>query len=510
MPNFKHIERGLKFIPVDFAEQVLPGTFEYALCHLIDNELDLELLRSRVKNDRSGASAYDPAVLLKIVLLGYSRGMVSSRQIERACREVVLFMAVAGDNQPHFTTIASFVAELGDTVTQMFTEVLLVCERQNLIGKELFAIDGVKLPSNASKAKSGSRRDFLRQARKMEKAVSAMMAAHCSHDGAAESDAEAREAAKIAALKQEAAKIRQWLRANPQDKRSRKGKVRLSNRTDNDSAKMATEKGVIQGYTGVVAVDAKAQIVVQAHAHGSGSEQEALLPAVEATTPWRSAATVICADAGYHSEANLAVLAERGIDAYICDNGYRQRDPRYAGQAHHRAKRDPLWDKRPTKEKNPLFTPEDFRLAEDLSHCLCPAGKRLYASGRDSTVRGYRAMKFKGAKRDCGACPLRTRCLRKPQHTPVRQVAFFLGRRPGHYAHTAAMKAKIDSDAGKRMIGKRFATVEPVFGNLRYNKGLTRFTLRGREKVDGQWKLYCLVHNIEKLAHHGYATGMRR
>lgn len=48
------------------------------------------------------------------------------------------------------------------------------------------------------------------------------------------------------------------------------------------------------------------------------------------------------------------------------------------------------------------------------------------------------------------------------------------------------------------------STVEPVFGNLRHNKRLDRFTLRGRQKVDTQWKLYCLVHNIEKLAHHGY------
>jgi hypothetical protein len=56
------------------------------------------------------------------------------------------------------------------------------------------------------------------------------------------------------------------------------------------------------------------------------------------------------------------------------------------------------------------------------------------------------------------------------------------------------------------MITRRFATVEPVCGNLRGSKRLSRFTLRGRIKVDGQWKLYCLVRNIEKLAHHGYAA----
>jgi hypothetical protein len=66
------------------------------------------------------------------------------------------------------------------------------------------------------------------------------------------------------------------------------------------------------------------------------------------------------------------------------------------------------------------------------------------------------------------------------------------------------MKKAIDSEEGQARYGQRFATVEPVFGNLRHNKRLDRFTLRGQKKVDTQWKLYGVVHNIEKLAHHGY------
>jgi hypothetical protein len=84
------------------------------------------------------------------------------------------------------------------------------------------------------------------------------------------------------------------------------------------------------------------------------------------------------------------------------------------------------------------------------------------------------------------------------------EVWFLLGRAPGHENHTDRMKLKIHSDPGRQMITRRFATVEPVFGNLRGNKRLDRFTLRGRKKVDGQWKLYSLIHNIEKLVHHGY------
>ena len=85
-------------------------------------------------------------------------------------------------------------------------------------------------------------------------------------------------------------------------------------------------------------------------------------------------------------------------------------------------------------------------------------------------------------------------------------MVFFKGKaKDGPESFSDKMKHKIDSAEGREKYGRRFATVESVFGNLRYNKELDRFTLRGRKKVDGQWKLFCLVHNIEKLAHHGYA-----
>jgi len=507
MPRFKDIERGMMLLAVDLEGQIQSGTFEHALCHLVDHELDLSRLRGRFKNDVTGAPAYDPAVLIKIILLAYSRGIISSRRIAEACDQSVLFMAVSGDSHPDFTLIARFVAELGEEVGRLFQEVLLVCNRMGLIGKELFAIDGVKLPSNASKAKSGTRTDFLRQARKMEKAVKTMMAEHQRMDSPGTHDEAARLKRKADQLKTEAAKVRDWLKTHPDDRRGTKGSIRKSNRTDNDSAKMATDKGVIQGYTGVAAVDAKAQIVVEAQALGSGSEQEILMPMVDATAHLRSPDTIVCADAGYHSERNLKGLAEREVDAFICDNGYRQRDPRYADQAQHRTKPDPLWDKTQQSAKDSprrLFTPADFTLAQDQSYAVCPAGKQLYRSGSNVTIRGRRSLVFKGAIRDCAGCPLRRQCLRKPETTRYRAVAFLQEARSSAPSLSTLMKARIDSADGKQMIAARFATVEPVFGNLRGNKGLDRFTLRGLTKVDGQWKLYCLVHNIEKLAQHGY------
>ena len=142
---------------------------------------------------------------------------------------------------------------------------LYLCDRQGLIGREMFAIDGVKLPSNAAKAKSGTRADFEHQADKLEAAAQRMLERHRQNDTLpVEPDLAEKQRQKIERLQQEASQLRNWLAANPKDRQGSKGSLRKSNRTDPESAKMATSKGVIQGYTGVAAVDAQNQIIIEA------------------------------------------------------------------------------------------------------------------------------------------------------------------------------------------------------------------------------------------------------
>jgi hypothetical protein len=189
--------------------------------------------------------------------------------MEAACCNDVLFMAISGNSAPHFSTLANFVSSLGPAMGKIFAQVLAICDRQGLIGRQLFTIDGVKLPSNASKAKSGKRKEFVRQVAKMEKAVEQMLAKHRDADAVA-----ADPQRQIERLNSEAARIREF-KDHPHDRKSAKGKERLSKRTDNEWAKMATDKGVVQGYTGVAAVDEKHQIIVEAQAHGTGSQPRA-------------------------------------------------------------------------------------------------------------------------------------------------------------------------------------------------------------------------------------------
>jgi transposase len=502
--RYKLIDRSPRFLPIVLESQLIPGSFEHALDVLIDTEIDLSRLAARFCNDATGAPAYDPAVMLKIVLLAYSRGVISSRAIERLCREKVLFMAISGDSVPRFTTIAAFVRELGEEAGRIFTQVLLTCDRLGLIGRQMFAIDGVKLPSNADKRRSGTHAELRHEAERMEAAVASMIKAHRRRDERGDpAQDQVKERERLEPLQSEARRIREFLATHP-ERRSEKGAIRKSNVTDNDSAKMATSKGVLQGYSALAAVDSTAQIIVAAQAHGSGSEQSALVPMVRSTDALRSAQTMVTADAGYHSEDNLRQLYESGVSALIADNLMRRRDERFKDRAKYKGLPDPLWDKT-AKTGDGKFTPAQFRYDPHTNRCICPAGKHLYSTGRHCTTNGRRHHKFQGAKRDCLPCPLRERCLRHPDRTPTRQVAIFAKNQTSPLAFTEQMKAAIDSARGRALYGRRIATVEPVFANLRHNKRLDRFTLRSPPKVNAQWHLYCLVHNIEKLAHHGYA-----
>ena len=292
-------------------------------------------------------------MLLKVVLFAYSQGIVSSRGIERACRDHVTFMALSGDIAPHFTTIADFVSGREHDIVQVFAAVLAICQRQGLIGQEMFAIDGVKLPGNASKARSGTRADFQKQLQKLEGAAVVMLQRHREQDDKPiEPDLAAKAHKRLESLQHEAQQVRTWLAEHPQDRKGPSGAIRKSNRTDNQSAKMATSKGEIQGCTGVAAVDAKHQIIVEAQAHGTGSEQELLLPVVEAMKGVLTRASVVTADSGYHSEKNLQNLEAQHIDALIVDHDMRKRDERFATQGRHQQGPDHLHDKRPKRDKS--------------------------------------------------------------------------------------------------------------------------------------------------------------
>jgi transposase len=162
-------------IPVNLEEQLIPGTLEFAIHHLIENRMDSSVFDDRYNNDEAGRWAYDPKVLLKVVLFGYSRGLISSRDLERACGENVTFMALACGQRPDHSTIAAFVSSMKEKILSLYRDILLVCEEEDLLGGTFFALDGCKLSSNASKEWSGKVGDLERKKEKLEEKIRRLM-----------------------------------------------------------------------------------------------------------------------------------------------------------------------------------------------------------------------------------------------------------------------------------------------------------------------------------------------
>jgi transposase len=148
MPRYKAYNYDLLvMIPISLENQLEPGTLEYTINELVENKLDLSVFEGRYQNDETGATAINPKILLKVILFAYSRGMISSRQIERACGENILFMALNCGYRPDHSTIAHFVSSMQKEIEVIFSNILLVCAELDLLGGTHFSLDGVKLPS---------------------------------------------------------------------------------------------------------------------------------------------------------------------------------------------------------------------------------------------------------------------------------------------------------------------------------------------------------------------------
>ena len=500
-----------KFIPVSFRDQILPGSFESALHEIVEQHIDLSPFEDRYANDETGRPAYDPAVLLKIVLYGYYKGISSSRKLAEACERNVMFMALSADTRPHFTTLADFISQMHREVASVFTDVLMYASELNLIGKNNFAIDGCKIPANAAKQWSGTHQELRRKQKKLEAAAKKIIERHRSLDAQEKlSPITTQEDGKRRTYERKIEHIKGFLRTAKKNI-GPAGAERKSNITDPDSAKMATNHGVIQGYNGIAVVDGKHQIVVTAEAHGEGQEAHLLAPMIEATKAQCQAAgisenvfekTTLTADAGYSSQSSVRYTQENNIDAYIADRHHRQRDPAFANADRYkeRSRQD---KRRHAGRTHDRFTAKDFDYDETNRTCHCPAGHKLYRNGNNIDVHGYLGVKFRGAKSVCRPCTLRSRCLTTPETTDTKQVTIFIGKTADkNDTPIEKMKRKFDTPWGRYTYNQRIAIVEPVFANLK-NKGLRRFTLRGRPKVDAQWKLFNLVHTIEKIAHCG-------
>jgi hypothetical protein len=171
---------------------------------------------------------------------------------------------------------------------------------------------------------------------------------------------------------------------------------------------------------------------------------------------------------------------------------FRQRDPRFQTANRHKPERE---------EK---YKPEDFQYDEKKDCYICPAGQLLMCYSREHNIGNNIFRRYGAYEGDCAKCSLREKCLKTPE-AKSRHLAIAVGKREPSLSEE--MIKKIDTPEGRRIYARRMNIVELVFANIRTHKRLDRFTLSGKIKVNIQWLLYCIVHNIDKIAVFGTVRG---
>jgi exonuclease VII large subunit len=270
----------------------------------------------------------------------------------------------------------------------------------------------VKLPSNAAKEWSGTFADWRRKQEKLEAKLQHVLAQHERADKEEEAAAPARPVEQqrhhdqLKRLERQAARIAAFLAAN-EPKRGKQGQELQSNVTDNESAKMFTAHGVLQGYNSQALVDAKHQVIVHAEAFGNGQDYGHVPPMLEGAKANVQAiglpeeyfaGKILSADSNYHSEENLKACAQTQLDAYIPDPHCRHRDPRFATQGRHHP---------PTEEK---LTGADFTYDQERDCYRCPGGKVLKLKARRHQIGNNLFRRYEAEEADCRGCPLREHC----------------------------------------------------------------------------------------------------
>jgi hypothetical protein len=333
---------------------------------------------------------------------------------------------------------------------------------------------------------------------KLDEKISKLIKEHQAHDKKEnhqkKGEVKTKEQLELEKLRKKSKKIYRWLKAN-EVKQGKQGKEVKSNITDNESCKMSTSSGVIQGYNGQALVDEKHQIIMHSESFGSGQDYSHVIPMIDGAKnnikmmgkgDKYFEGKILTADANYHSTENIKKCEEEKIDAYIPDVNFRKRDSRFDGQEKYK------------EEKTERYELEEFAYDEKRDCYICPKGKPLSRKSSKEIKEGY--LQYAAKEKDCSDCENRNKCIRMPNG---KRKYITIAVQQKEVSISKRMRDKIDSPEGRAKYERRLAIVEPVFGNIKAQKRMNRFTLRTKSKVYIQWKLFCIVHNIEKIANYG-------
>jgi len=461
---FKKYDQNQQFLLPLRLESFIPDDHIARILNDVIESVDITAIESTYSEN--GSPAYHPRLMLKILLYGYMINIRSSRDIQKMASTDTAFMYLTAMQHPDFRTICRFRSTHLDSIKDIFTQIVTVCKELGMLGAGKVSLDGTKLKANASVRQSKDAKALDKEIAKIRKEIDNILNESIEIDK--EEDEKYGDSTPYEMPKELVNKTKRLEKIEAAKKKLEEKKLTKINVTDND-AKIMKHKGGNKkpSYNGQVAVDDKEQVIVAADLVVDENDVHQVDPMIQhiwATLGYKP--TILLADAGYFSYGNLELLKKMEIDAYIPDNFFKVEE----------------------RGKSKWFRKSIFKFDSEMDCYYCPAGimmpfTRIQKRKDEPDLKQY-VCNF------CFDCILKKACTKAENR--------IISRDPREHL-LVEMRGKLRTVEGEELYQERMYTAEPVFGQIKQNRGFREFLLRGKEKVNVEFLMMCIVHNIGKI-----------
>ena len=491
---------------------------EYHLVRVVNrvvDELEIEPLLAKYKG--GGTSSYHPRMMLKVIVYAYTQKIYSLRKIEKVLWENIGFMWISGGNRPDFHTINNFRSDtLKEVVRKVFASLMEFLVEEGYVKMGNYFVDGTKVGANSNPHKVVWAKKTKRYKEKLQGQIEALLDEiervneKENEEYGEENLEELGEKSEVTAekVKKKVEELNQRLLEKPQDKALEKAVKKLEkehlprlqkyeeqervlngrnsySKTDPDASSLrmkedrAARKSLARpAYN--VQIGTEEQFVVGYSIHQQADDTSCFIPHMQQQEfPHSRKFKRGSGDAGYGSEENYAWLEKEGIENFLKYNTFHQEQ--------HPPRKPELLEKLRFKS---TYFPYD----KEKDEFICPAQNRMiYVETQPyKSKNGYLSQRRFYECLDCSTCPLKSKCT-KAKGNRRMQTGFELQ----HYRQQA--KDNLLSEQGIALRKLRSIEVETVFGDIKHNMDFRRFMLRGLKKVEIEWGLLCMAHNLRKL-----------
>lgn len=499
-----------ELFPVNIFDKI-PTNHPVRLINHVVDELNIDSIIKQYKG--GGTSSYHPRMLLKVLFYSYLSNIYSCRKIEKALQENIYFMWLSGNSIPDFRTINNFRGQrLKGEIKSLFAAVVRMLQEIGYVSLTVQYIDGTKIESTANRYTFVWKGTVEKNKAKLETKIQAVLSAiesQTKEDSKELNNPETARSINSTELKEKLSELNKHLKEG-NSKALKKQVEQLQNehlprlekyeqqletlgernsysKTDEEATFMRLKDDHMQNGQLKPAyntqISTENQIITHYSIHQTPTDTttlEELLNGFE--DQYQTQITEVVADAGYGTEENYELLQNKDITAYVKYNYFHKEQ------------------KRATK-LNP-FLPQNLFYNKEQDFYVCPMGQRLEKKGQGKRIssNGYESkVSYYIAKR-CQGCPLRGMCHQSKENRKIEI---------NHRLNELKQKARelLMSEEGLKHRSKRPVEVEAVFGQMKSNNRFTRFTFRGLEKIDIEFGLMVMAHNLRKWVQKSIKTG---